>query len=124
MQLELIMYSIRKLVELKGGASCFATYPPKDSTCFGSQAGADYHKFIIFTQVFEYMNSSGIPVKLYLYYRNKRTRGVPEFSSCELGVFTGKAFTSLFKEHYENFKTEAEFAQAISDKILNIIGTV
>ena len=99
MQLELVMYTIRKLVESKTSAVCFATYPPKDSTCFGSQVGSDYHRFIMFTQVFEFQSKTGLTVKLYLYYRNKRTRGYPEFSSCELGMFTGNCFVSLFKEH-------------------------
>lgn len=123
MQLELVMYSIRKLVESKTNASCFATYPPKDSTCFGNQVGTDYHRFIMFTQVFEFNNASNIPVKAYLYYRNKRTHGYPEFSSCEFGIFIGNTFTSLFKEHIE-YKDEKTFAQLIADKIINIIETI
>lgn len=123
MQLELVMYSIRKLVEAKTGAACFATYPPKDSTCFGSQAGNDYHRFIMFTQVFEFTSKTGLPIKLYLYYRNKRTRGYPEFSSCELGMFTGSAFVSLFKEHIEQL-TEKDFAQLIADKVIAAIESI
>lgn len=126
MQLELVMYSIRKLVEAKTGASVFATYPPKDSKCFNSPhniVGDDYHRFIMFTQVFEFNNASNIPVKAYLYYRNKRTHGYPEFSSCEFGIFIGNTFTSLFKEHIE-YKDEKTFAQLIADKIINIIETI
>lgn len=123
MQLELVMYSIRKLVESKTSVSCFATYPPKDSTCFGSQVGSDYHRFIMFTQVFEFQSKTGLTVKLYLYYRNKRTRGYPEFSSCELGMFTGNCFVSLFKEHIEQL-TEKEFAQLIADKVIAAIESI
>ena len=123
MQLELVMYSIRKLVESKTNAVCFATYPPKDSTCFGSQVGLDYHRFIMFTQVFEFQSKTGLTVKLYLYYRNKRTRGYPEFSSCELGMFTGNVFVSLFKEHIEQL-TEKEFAQLIADKVIAAIESI
>ena len=123
MQLELVMYSIRKLVESKTNASCFATYPPKDSTCFGSQVGSDYHRFIMFTQVFEFQSKTGLTVKLYSYYRNKRTRGYPEFSSCELGMFTGNCFVSLFKEHIEQL-TEKEFAQLIADKVIAAIESI
>lgn len=123
MQLELVMYSIRKLVESKTNAVCFATYPPKDSTCFGSQVGSDYHRFIMFTQVFEFQSKTGLTVKLYLYYRNKRTRGYPEFSSCELGMFTGNCFVPLFKEHIEQL-TEKEFAQLIADKVIAAIESI
>lgn len=123
MQLELVMYSIRKLVESKTNAVCFATYPPKDSTCFGSQVGLDYHRFIMFTQVFEFQSKTGLTVKLYLYYRNKRTRGYPEFSSCELGMFTGNCFVSLFKEHIEQL-TEKEFAQLIADEVIEAIESI
>lgn len=123
MQLELVMYSIRKLVESKTNAVCFATYPPKDSTCFGSQVGSDYHRFIMFTQVFEFQSKTGLTVKLYLYYRNKRTRGYPEFSSCELGMFTGNCFVSLFKEHIEQL-TEKEFAQLIADEVIEAIESI
>ena len=123
MQLESVMYSIRKLVESKTNAVCFATYPPKDSTCFGSQVGSDYHRFIMFTQVFEFQSKTGLTVKLYLYYRNKRTRGYPEFSSCELGMFTGNCFVSLFKEHIEQL-TEKEFAQLIADKVIEAIESI
>lgn len=123
MQLELIAYSIRKLVESKTSSKCFSTYPPKDSTCFGSQAGSDYHKFIIFTQCFEFTSKTGLPIRLYLYYRNKRTKGLPEFSSCELGMFTGKVFVSLFKEHIEQL-SEREFAQTIADKTIAAIESV
>lgn len=123
MQLELVMYTIRRVVEEKTGAQCFATYPPKDSNCFGSQAGSDYHRFIMFTQVFEFQSKTGLTVKFYLYYRNKRTRGYPEFSSCELGMFTGNVFVSLFKEHIEQL-SEKEFAELISDKVINAIESV
>ena len=123
MQLELVMYSIRKLVESKTSASCFAIYPPNDSTCFGNQVGSDYHRFIMFTQVFEFQSKTGLTVKLYLYYRNKRTRGYPEFSSCELGMFTGNCFVSLFKEHIEQL-TEKEFAQLIADKVIAAIESI
>lgn len=124
MQLELVMYSIRKLVEGKTGATCYATYPPKDSSCFGNQVGSDYHKFIIFTQAFEFVSkSTGMTVKLYLYYRNKRTKGIPEFSSCELGMFTGKAFVSLFKTHIDAL-SDKEFAQLIADAVINTIETI
>ena len=123
MQLELVMYSIRKLVESKTLSACHATYPPKDSTCFGSQVGSDYHRFIMFTQVFEFMSKTGLPVKLYLYYRNKRTRSYPEFSSCELGMFTGNCFVPLFKEHIDQ-KTEQEFAQLIADKVIAAIESI
>lgn len=123
MQLELIMYAIRRVVEDKTGAQCFATYPPKDSTCFGSQAGADYHRFIMFTQVFEVQSNTGLTVKFYLYYRNKRTRNYPEFSSCEFGMFTGNAFVSLFKEHIDQ-KSEDAFAQLVTDKIIETIKNI
>ena len=123
MQLELVMYTIRRLIEDQTSAKCYATYPPKDSTCFGSQAGADYHKFIIFTQVIEFTSKVGLPVRLYLYYRNKRTKGLPEFSSCELGMFTGKVFVSLFKEHIEQL-SEREFAQTIADKTIAAIESI
>lgn len=124
MQLELVMYSIRKLVESKTGAACYATYPPKDSSYFGNQVGSDYHKFIIFTQVFEFISkSTGMTAKLYLYYRNKRTIGIPEFSSCEFGMFTGKAFVSLFKLHIDAL-SEKEFAQLVVDEIIKTIESI
>lgn len=123
MLLELIMYSVRKIVESKTGAKCYSTYPPKDSTCFGTQVGDDYHKFIIFTQCFEFTTKVGLPIKFYLYYRNKRTKGTPEFSSCELGMFTGKLFVSLFKEHIEQL-SERDFAQLIADKTIEAIESV
>lgn len=124
MQLELVMYSIRRLVEVKTGAACYSTYPPKDSSCFSNATGSDYHKFIIFTQMFEFVSkSTGLPVKLYLYYRNKRTSGIPEFSSCEFGMFTGKAFVSLFKEHINDLSEQA-FAQLVADAVINTIETI
>lgn len=124
MQLELVMYSIRRLVESKTGAKVYATYPPKDSACFGSNAGENYHNFIVYTQAIEFNSkTSGAKVRMYLYYRNKLTQGYPEFSSCEFGVFTGRNFTSLFKEHLFS-KTEAEFAQMIGDKIIETIETI
>lgn len=123
MQLELIMYSIRKLVEAKTNAACFATYPPKDSSCFGSQVGPDYHRYIMFTQVFEFTTSQGLTVKAYLYYRNKRTQGYPEFSSCEFGCFTGKQFVSLFKIHIEDLDDKT-FAQTVADKVIETIENI
>lgn len=123
MQLELVMYSIRKLVESKTNAACFATYPPKDSTCFGSQAGPDYHKYIMFTQVFEFTNKQGMTVRCYLYYRNKRTRSLPEFSSCEYGIFTGPQFVSLFKIHIEDLDDKS-FAQLVADKVIESIENI
>ena len=124
MQLELVMYSIRRLLEGKTGAKVYATYPPKDSTCFGPNAGDDYHKFIVYTQAIEFISKlSGAKVRMYLYYRNKLTKGYPEFSSCEFGLFTGRFFTSLFKEHINNM-TEAEFAQLVGDKIIDAINAI
>jgi hypothetical protein len=58
-----------------------------------------------------------------LYYRNKRTKGTPEFSSCELGTFTGKVFVSLFKEHIEQL-SERDFAELISNKTISAIESI
>lgn len=119
MQLELVMYTIRKLLESKLGAEVHATYPPKNSDCFNPSCGEDYHNFIIYTQKISGISKSGMgPITLYLYYRNKRTVGEPEFSSCECGMFIGKRFSPLFKEHIAQL-SEAEFAQIIVDKIIN-----
>ena len=109
---DIIAYSIRRSLEqCFPGIACYATYPPKDSSCFYSSLGADYHKYIIFTQLYCVDN-----FKIYLYYRNKRTQGVPEFSSCEAGMFFGKSFQPLFKEHIEQLDA-ADFAQVVSSKL-------
>lgn len=127
MQLELVMYSIRKLIENKTAAEFNATYGPKDSKCFGTQCGNDYHKFIVYTQRISNVKVHGVDTVLYLYYRNKRTQNssTPVFSSCECGVFTGSMFVSLFKEHIEQddgtVLTDAQFAQTVADKILNLL---
>lgn len=124
MQLELVMYAIRTALENKVNAKVFPTYPPKDSTCFDNTVGDSYHKFIIFTQAIEVLSkNTGDTVRLYLYYRNRLTQGYPEFSSCEFGIFIGKSFTSLFKEHI-NSMNEADFAQLIVDKIVSAIETI
>lgn len=123
MRLEALMCVVREYIVDQTGCTCYATYPPKDSKCFGSQAGDDYHKFIIFTQCFEVISSTGLPVKFYLYYRNKRTKTIPEFSSCEFGMFTGNNFTSLFKEHI-NVMSEKEFSALVTGKIIDIIKNI
>lgn len=127
MQLELIMYTIRKLVEGKAGVTFEATYPPKDSSSFSNANGSDYHKFIIYTQRITGCSIHGQSCTLYLFYRNKRTDngGSPVFSSCEFGMFSGKQFVSLFKHHIEQADgtvlTEAQFAQTVADDIIKIL---
>lgn len=124
MQLELVAYSIRKVIEEKTGAKVYPTYPPRDASCFDTSLGEDYHKYIVFTQAVEVVSkNSGATLRFYLYYRNKRTVGLPEFSSCEFGIFTGKFFTSLFKEHI-NSMSESEFAQLVVDKAIEVIGSI
>ena len=127
MQLELVMYSIRKLIENKTSAEITATYGPKDSSCFMPTYGNDYHKFIIYTQRIANVKVHGSAIVLYLFYRNKRTPNgaLPVFSSCECGLFNGPAFVPLFKEHIEQddgtVLTDAQFAQTVADKILNLL---
>ena len=40
-----------------------------------------------------------------------------------LGMFTGNVFVSLFKEHIEQL-SEKEFAELISEKVINAIESV
>lgn len=127
MQLELVAFTIRKVVEGQSQAKFNATYAPKDSKCFAPTCGSDYHKFIVFTQHISNVQIQGQDVPLYLYYRNKRTANgeLPEFSSCECGFFSGGHFVSLFKEHIaiadDNVLTDAGFAKLVAQNVLDII---
>lgn len=124
MQVELVAYSIRRVLEDKIGAKVYPTYPPRDASSFDASLGDDYHKYIVFTQAVEVISKqSGATLRFYLYYRNKRTIGLPEFSSCEFGIFTGRFFTSLFKHHIEDMD-DAEFADKVCEDILKTVETI
>ena len=124
---ELIAASIRLMLEGQG-AQVYPTYPPTDSSAFGTAAGRDYVRYICLTQR---VIHPALKQDHYLFYRNKLTRNseLPEFSSVEFGYFSkqpgvGNVFTQLFKMH----KVDVDTGQEVPDKsfiasvVKNIIG--